>query len=171
MKKIIFSLLAVFCFSFNTFAESLGVFINDNKGKVTNIRNAPKGKIVHSFALPAANGIMITVDYQVNGWWHIEFNEYWEPDKDMQHFVGSNNGYWVHYSVIAVSTRNYGNQRLYLRNKPSNSGQVVYSFNTEMLLRPVDIKGEWVKVQTYDGKHSGWLELEWICGNSLTNCN
>lgn len=34
----------------------------------------------------------------------------------------------------------------------------------------MDIKGDWVKVQTYDGKYTGWIEAEWLCGNALTNC-
>jgi hypothetical protein len=34
----------------------------------------------------------------------------------------------------------------------------------------MDIKGDWVKVKTIDGKYTGWIEEEWLCGNSLTNC-
>ena len=37
-------------------------------------------------------------------------------------------------------------------------------------LRPIDVKGSWVKVKTTDGKHEGWIESDWLCGNSLTNC-
>ena len=39
------------------------------------------------------------------------------------------------------------------------------------MLRPVDIRGNWVKVKTIDGKHTGWIESEWLCGNPLTNCS
>jgi len=38
------------------------------------------------------------------------------------------------------------------------------------LLRPMEIKDDWVKVKTIDGKYTGWIEIEWLCGNSLTNC-
>jgi hypothetical protein len=34
----------------------------------------------------------------------------------------------------------------------------------------MEIKGDWVKVQTSDGKFTGWIEEEWLCGNALTNC-
>ena len=69
-----------------------------------------------------------------------------------------------------MGTRNYGGQTLYIRQSPSASAPVVYKFKKEIQLRPMDIKGEWVKVQTTDGKYTGWIEEEWLCGNSLTNC-
>jgi SH3-like domain-containing protein len=69
-----------------------------------------------------------------------------------------------------MATRNYGGQTLYLRKSPSASAPVVYKFKEEITLRPMEIKGDWVKVQTSDGKFTGWIEEEWLCGNALTNC-
>ena len=67
MKKLIFS-TALMLMAVASRAQSIGVYIYDNDGDFTNIRNAPKGKIV--FKLPSREGVMIGVDKVVNGWWH-----------------------------------------------------------------------------------------------------
>ena len=64
---IIFVLTA-FVFSANA---QLRVFIDDNDGPFTNIRNAPKGKVVSKVS--ATSGIMLTVLYQKNGWWYNRY--------------------------------------------------------------------------------------------------
>ena len=169
MKRIalVFFLLAGIAFSAS--AQSLTVFIYDTDGPYTNIRNAPKGKVVGK--LPTNSDAMFNVVKCVNGWWQINKGEYWQPDDETGKLKGSTTGYWVHKSCIAVSTRNYGGQKLLLRNTPSHQGALSYSFKDETMLRPIDIKGDWIKVQTFDGKHAGWIESEWLCGNSVTNCN
>lgn len=151
-------------------AQSLAVYISDNSGSATNVRNAPKGKVVAK--LNANSGIMFDVESPRNGWWKISGGVYTDPDKDMDDFrlKGSTTGYWVHYSVIGFSTSNYGGQTLHLRQSPSGESRSVYSFKTELLLRPLEVRGNWVKVVTGDGKHTGWIEKEWLCGNSVTNC-
>ena len=83
---------------------------------------------------------------------------------------GSTTGYWIHYSVLGMGTRNYGKEKLTLRQSPNAKSAAVYSFTKEIVLRPMDIKGDWVKVKTIDGKYTGWIEADWLCGNSLTNC-
>ena len=100
-------------------AQSLAVYISDNSGSATNVRNAPKGKVVAK--LNANSGIMFDVESPRNGWWKISGGVYTDPDKDMDDFrlKGSTTGYWVHYSVIGFSTSNYGGQTLHLRQSPS----------------------------------------------------
>ena len=148
-------------------AQSLDVFFWDTVGKYTNIRNAPNGKIVQKVST-SIDG-MLNVESPVNGWWVICDNNYYVPDGGMYKLTGARK-YYIHYSCIGVGTRNYGGQTLYLRATPSARAKVVYSFKEELVLRPIDIKGDWVKVTTTDGKHTGWIELEWLCGNPLTNC-
>ena len=169
MKRIFILMAVLACITLSATAQSLGVYINDNNGKYTNIRNAPNGKVVFKLKLPNANGTMFAVDRVVNGWWHIDGTEYSNGDEEGE-FTGSTTGYWIHNSVITVDTRNYGGQKLSLRSKPSAKASVVFSFKKEISLIPLDIKGDWVKVKTADGKHTGWIEREWLCGNSLTNC-
>lgn len=168
MKKKLFVLLMMMtCLSVGVSAQSLGVFTYDNSGKFTNVRNAPKGKVVDK--IPTEVCAMIGVEKPTNGWWKIIGDTY-DTGDDEGTLKGSTTGYWIHYSVLAMGTRNYGGQTLYIRQSPSASASVVYKFKKEIQLRPMDIKGEWVKVQTTDGKYTGWIEEEWLCGNSLTNC-
>ena len=151
-------------------AQSVSVYITDNSGTSTNVRNAPKGKVVAK--LNANNGIMFEVESPQNGWWKISGGVYTDPEKDMDEFrlKGSTTGYWVHYSVIGFSTSNYGGQTLHLRQSPSAKARSVFSFKTETQLHPLEVRNGWVKVVTDDGKHTGWIEDQWICGNSVTNC-
>ncbi len=151
-------------------AQRVEVFIQDGNGPVTNVRNAPKGKVVAK--LNSQSGIMFAVESQKNGWWKISQGIYVDPD-DMEdvRLKGSKTGYWVHYSVIAMSTSNYGGQTLHLRKSPSSKARSAYSFKNEQILRPLEVRNGWVKVVTTDGKHTGWIEEVWLCGNSVTNCS
>jgi len=166
MKNYLFT-ISLLLFSIAASDQGLGVYILDYDGDFTNIRNAPKGKIV--FKLPARDGVMIDVDKVVNGWWHI-CSEYAGAGDENYKLTGSTTGYWIHSSVVATGTRNYGGQKLILRKEPSDKSAAVYSFTDERNLRVLDIKGDWVKVRTLDGKYTGWIDSEWLCGNSLTNC-
>ena len=168
MKKLflIFSLAILSMASAK--AQSLVVFINDSDGPYSNVRNAPNGKIVDR--IPTDQNAMLDVYAPVNGWWEIADGSYFVPDGGMPHLTPASHHY-IHSSCIAVSTRNYGGQRLSLRKTPSAKGAVVFSFSQETLLRPIDITNGWVKVKTLDGRHTGWIQDEWLCGNSVTNCN
>lgn len=77
---------------------------------------------------------------------------------------------FINYSVVGFSTRNYGGQTLQLHASPDADSPVTFSFSEEMQLHPVGVVDGWVKVKTDDGKHSGWIQDEWICDNPLTNC-
>ena len=112
---------------------------------------------------------MIEVEKPTNGWWKIVGDDY-DTGDEQGTLKGSSTGYWIHYSVLGVGTRNYGKQKLTLRQSPNAKSAAVYSFTKEIVLRPMDIKGDWVKVKTTDGKYTGWIEMDWLCGNSLTNC-
>ena len=169
MKRIFLTIFALTSIALSAMSQSLRVYIYDNDGPYTNIRNAPKGKVTAK--IPTNSDAMMMVVKCVNGWWQIENGEYWLPDDGDKKLKGSTTGYWIHKSCIAVSSRNYGGQELSLRKSPSSQAAATYSFKDEIMLRPIDIKGDWVKVQTLDGKHSGWIESEWLCGSSVTNCS
>jgi len=144
------------------------VFITDNSGKYTNIRAAAKGKIVDK--IPTELIVMLVVNNPVNGWWRIVGDSYSAMDSDDVTLKGSTTGYWIHSSVIGLGTRNYGGETISLRKSPSASSKAVFSFSDERRLHPVDICEGWVRVRTEDGRHEGWIEEEWLCGNPVTNC-
>lgn len=165
MKKTLLTIVMLFGCMLVGHAQELGVFISDGNGD-TNVRNAPKGAVVGKFTHDDAWSMI--VEAPQNGWWRIQPDSYADPEGDAPKFKASKNGYWIHYSVIGVGTRNYGGQRLSLRKSPSDKAAVVYSFTEELVLHPMDIKGDWVKVKV--GNHEGWIEQEWLCDNPLTNC-
>ena len=168
MKKNLFMLFVLLTvLSATVSAQSLRVFTFDKNGKFTNVRNAPNGKVVDR--IPTGESAMIGIEQPTNGWWKLVRNNYSTGDGDVQ-LKSSDTGCWIHYSVLAMDTRNYGGQKLVLRKSPDAKSAVVYQFTEEIMLRPMDIKGDWVKVKTVDGKFTGWIEEEWLCGNALTNC-
>ena len=162
LSAAFFTLLAIPTFSQDEVV--LGVFLHDNPNDaVTNLRSTPKGKIVKQ--LPHGAYALYLSEMQ-NGWWKVV--DIWDADEVEK--LDSTKTYWIHYSVIAMGTRNYGGERLALKATPSSKSKTTYSFNKEILLRPLEIKDGWVKVRTVDGKHTGWIEEDWLCGNPVTNC-
>ena len=167
MKKT-FLMMTLMLFALMGRAQSVSVFITDND-RYTNVRNSPNGKVVARIDNNLGSG-MLELEKPVNGWWRIEDNS-WEIAEEAKEVTlrGSRTGYWIHYSVVGFGTRNYGGQKLTLRATPSVKGRAVYSFTKELILHPLEVKGEWIKVKTNDG-HIGWIHEEWICDNPLTNC-
>jgi len=166
MKQTILTIIMLIGCVVASQAQRMGVYIADSDGAYTNVRNAPKGAVVAK--IPTADNIMLNIESPQKGWWRVCDATYWNVEGDEVVMKGSETGYWIHHSVIGNSTRNYGGQRLSLRKLPSAQAAVVFSFTEELLLHPVDIKGDWVKVT--DGKHTGWIESEWLCDNPVTNC-
>lgn len=159
----LFSLMVIAVYA----QASISVFVSDEGP--TNVRNKPKGDI--AMQLPNEGSMCFLLEKPTNGWWKVV--ELWDAedeDNPTATLHGSTTGeYWVHYSVVGIGTRNYGGERLTLREKPSAKAKAVYSFTDEILLRPIDIKGSWVKVKAPNGK-IGWIHEDWLCSNPLTNC-
>ena len=167
MRKIVLSLICIFFVSLVSPAQDiLGAMVIDPTP--TNVRQSPNGKIV--MTLNNDCSYIVTLSEPVKGWWHLLSVENAEEAIDIE-LTGSTTGnYWIHYSVVSLATRNYGNERWCLRSNPREKSKAVYYFDSEILLHPLQIKGEWIKVITSDGKHTGWIKEEQICYNPLTNC-
>lgn len=146
--------------------SKLRVYLNDPDKSGTNIRNAPKGKVVTQLIIDDLNhDYFLTLTEAKNGWFKIE-----DPVEGMESNVKIPKGEgWIHGSVISVDTRNYANQHLKLLEKPDN-GKVITTIKKEVIgLRLKDICGNWTKVEYK--KYVGWIENKWLCGNPLTNCS
>ncbi len=140
------------------------VFLDDpDTTGITNIRKQPKGKIIATLDGKKSDYI-IWVTKAEKGWFKIE-----NPIEGTEENITlPNNEGWIHGSVIAVDTRNYGQQHLKLLDRPEN-GKVVTIIKKEVKLKPIDMCNDWIKVK-YNG-FIGWIEREWLCGNPYTNCS
>lgn len=149
---------------------AIDVFVSDKTGSDTNLRSEPKGKIVGK--LSKSGTYMMNICDVTNGWWRICNNEVLAYTDDIEGEIpaGSEGVAWIHYSVLGMSTRNYQGETLYLRESPSEKARSTFSFNKELVLRPIGEDGRWIKVETVDKKHRGWIEAYWLCGNALTTC-
>ena len=148
--------------------NTLAAFLAD-EGQGTNILNKARGATV--MTLSSDFDYVFSLTAPLDGWWKII--GIWQVGDDESELVleGSDTGeYWVHYSALGLGTRNYGYQELSLREAPDEEANVVFTFNEEMVLMPLDMQGDWVKVMVDGYDIVGWIEAEWLCSNPLTNC-
>lgn len=143
----------------------LTVYVEDYDKTGTNIRNSPNGDVV--LTLPDEEGeaeYMLRLTESKNGWFKVL-----SPVEGMESDVEIPNGEgWIHHSVIAVGTRNYGGKELELLDNHEN-GKVVGVIKEEVYgLRVKELCGSWVKVD-YKGT-IGWIEESWLCGIPWTTC-
>lgn len=166
MKRIFFVLLLLLG-AWTVNAQTLGVMVCDDD-PYTNVRNGVRGKIIGKIG--KGNSVIMEVGEVRDGWWRIVGGPVVAEDGREIRFKPSKTGYWIHYSVLCVDTRNYDGEYIHLRELPSNDAASLYSTNEEISLRPLEVKDGWVKVTTFDGKHIGWIEENMLCSNPLTNC-
>ena len=136
----------------------------------TNILNKPMGAT--AMTLSSEEPYIFSLTSPTDGWWKIEDICNALDDEDpAAELTGSDTGeYWIHYSALGLGTRNYGGQCLTLRAAPDEDADVVFTFNEEIEVMPLDVQGDWVQVMA-DGYYIiGWIESEWLCSNPLTNC-
>ena len=173
MKRIFFATLMM-VMAVSALAQiQAHAYIFDDSGSPTNVRNAPNGTVVR--ALPEVDGGYVVGLLKVkNNWWKIDpLIEIYGSDVDDDHTLleGSDTGYWVHYSVLGFGIS--GDPTNVIRKEPSMKAKPLnikasYLFDTG--LRPLEIKGNWIKVVTTDKKYTGWMPIDRICDNPLTTC-
>lgn len=151
--------------------EGLSVFVLDNSGTDTNIRNRPGGKVIDTiYSAGNPEAYALTVDVCKNGAFRIVGNVYERLQADCDNLseitTDATGESWIHSSCIAVRTRHNGGAAVKLLATPTEGdGKVVYTITKEQKLRPVDYRADgWVKLRTLDGKHEGWTTVEYISG-------
>ena len=147
------------------------VYISDPGEPFTNVRNAPAGEIV--MALPHSDEMedyMLTIVAVNNGWYKFESPIFGTNDD-----VTVPGGFgWVHHSVVATDTRNYGGQVISLYAAPDEESKVEGTIEIESGgLKVLDACNDWVLIELeYEGYYrKGWMKTEWVCGNPFTNCS
>ncbi|MBK6936446.1 MAG: hypothetical protein IPH18_05855 [Chitinophagaceae bacterium] len=80
----------------------------------------------------------------------------------------------MHYSVLAVRTRNYANQKLNVYASPDKTSKIAGIIKEETEVRFTKFNKGYVFIRFTDNKGKkveGWIEKEWLCGNPVTNCS
>ncbi len=169
MKKIIMlTVLLVTAFNVGAQEKMLIAYLCGDS-TCAYILNMPNGETV--MTLSYNEPYIFSLTSPRVGWWKI--NDMWNAadDEDTTSLVGSDTGeYWIHFTALGLGTSNYGGQELYLRAAPDPEADIVFTFNQELMLMPLDVQGDWVKVKVDGSDIIGWIENEWLCSNPLTNC-
>ncbi|MBQ0161383.1 MAG: hypothetical protein MJZ99_08080 [Bacteroidales bacterium] len=163
MKRIV--LLGVILLNCLAAMSQVNVWVSD-KDSITNVRNAPKGKVVGHLETDD----MITVDSCVNGWFRIA-NNYYQGANSEGKISETSNNLWIHSSVITADWIWDGNHEIVIYQGASAKSKILWkgkglNHSIEAIL---DVRGNWTKVRTKSGI-SGWVESRLICGNPYTVC-
>lgn len=150
--------------------KPVSVYVTDSD-KYTNVRNNPNGEIVGKINNDEGPWCMYITQIK-NNWCKVKANSIVQADPDTEDvhpkLKPSDNGYWIHNSMIGFS--GVGDGRVTLYEKQSKKSKVVYRTYDWTIVHPVTFTENWIKVKTSDGKHTGWMPREEICSNPLTNC-
>lgn len=147
----------------------LTAYVQDpDKKNPTNIRKDPGGEIL--VALEKGGEYMVEIIGQKNSWFKI--NKIYVFDVDAVDIPGKIG--WMHYSVLAVRTRNYADQKLNVYSSPDKTSKIVGVIKIETEVRFTKIYNDYLLIRFTDSKGKnieGWINKDWLCGNPVTNCN
>lgn len=155
----------------STCRTNFDVYVNDPGEDYTNVRDAPSGNVVIELSHQGyEDGYMFTVVEVKDGWYKFE-----SPIESVAEDIEVPGGFgWVHKSVVATDTRNYGGQIITLFESADESSTVTGTIEDEVGgLKVLDACDDWVLIELkYDDYYrKGWMKTEWCCGNPFTNCS
>ncbi|NOQ71353.1 MAG: hypothetical protein GQ574_05100 [Crocinitomix sp.] len=155
----------------NSCKTNFDVYISDPGEAFTNVRNAPSGDIIMELLHgEVEQEYMLTIIEVTNGWFKFK-----GPLLGVEEDLEVPGGFgWVHQSVVATDTRNYGNQSITLYESADESSKETGTIDIESGgLRILDACNDWVLIElSYDDYYrKGWMKAEWCCGNPFTNCS
>lgn len=144
-------------------------YVDDPDTEPTNLREEPNGEVI--YRLPQDYGYEVTLLGVSDGWFLVD--GIWCPENEG--YSKEDVGAFIHGSVLAVGTRNYGDEEIYLYTKPDETSKTVATIRTQvqLTLKTTNSDGSWVRVRwTNDGSTTvGWIQRKWICGSLETNCS
>ncbi len=148
---------------------SFTAYVQDpDKSSPTHIREKPGGIVL--VPLEPGQDYMVDIIGQKNGWFRINMVHCIDPMNAVD--IPGQYG-WIHHSVLAVSTSNYGNQKLNVYEHPNISTRVTGVILIETEVRFTKIYKDFVLIRYTDSNGkvvTGWIEMKWLCGNPVTNC-
>ncbi len=130
---------------------------------------------------PNKNGIGITVRFHSYGLWEIvSWDDFGVSDEEQS---DKYNGSLIESKYLGLNSTNYGGADFNIYAHPTADSQIIGTFNEETFMHPLEIKGEWCRVQVYGETDEngglinktkigieGWAKLEDLCGSAITNC-
>lgn len=174
MKRITIMVLALIAsFNIGIMAQKVSpveAYITDSD-HYTNVRNNPNGAIVGKLDNDKYSW-SVTITQIKNNWCKVVASLLVPAEPDFDDVTAklkpSDNGYWIHNSMIGFTGMGAGGVTLY--EKQSTKSKVVFKSDDWTIVHPISFNETWIKVKTADGKHTGWMPREEICSNPLTNC-
>lgn len=150
-------------------------YIADPDSSGTNIRRIPGGEVIETIHFEKddfkAYGVEVLEAW--NGWFRIA-PQIEELTAEQEMILLDEEGGWIHGSLLANDTRNYGeNEPLTFYTRPDVNSPVAFTIHQEDQVTFVDIRVGWSKVKyvSPEGKaFVGWVQNEWLCWNPLTTC-
>lgn len=150
-------------------------YIADPDSSGTNIRRIPGGEVIQTLHYKMEHNEYYGVELLEawNGWFRIA-PQIEDLTGEQENILLDEEGGWIHGSLLANGTRNYGeNEQLTFYTRPDTNSPVAYTIYGEAEVCFVDVRVGWSKVKyvSPEGKTSvGWIQNEWLCWNPFTTC-
>ncbi|MFJ1261317.1 hypothetical protein ACILDS_01275 [Capnocytophaga canis] len=147
-------------------------YVDDPDTNGTNLREIPGGKVgkvIHP-SLEESRVFTVSLLESWEGWFRIG-QEIEILDEDT---LVLGKSLWIHGSLLKASTTNYDGEVLSFYQKPDRKSKVVFTVNTEVSVSFVAIEQGWAKVKYVSPTQKvyvGWIPIEQLCGNFVTNCS
>lgn len=174
-KAILATIMMVMALSVFAQTQPRAYIYDDDESGITNVCNAPDGTVVQRLPNDYEGGFVVTLLEVKDKWWRIDPKvDIYTSDAELADDMlldGSETGYWVHYSVLAFGIS--GEKQKVVRAEPSMKAmplKVEGSYWDKNALRPLEVKGDWIKVVTTDKRYKGWMPIDKICYNPIINC-
>ena len=176
MRKILLAtIMMVMAMSVLAQAQVRAYIFDEDESGSTNVRNAPKGAVVQRLPNDYEGGFVVALLEVKDNWWRIDPEvDIYTSDAELADNMlleGSKTGYWIHYSVLAFGIS--GEKENVVRKRPSMKAKplkVKESYWNKNDLRPLEIRGDWIKVITTDKRYTGWMPIDRICYNPIIRC-
>lgn len=144
-------------------------WVTDPDPTGTNVRQTPNG-VVMRILMPNEHSYMVNVLEEWNGWFRID-NPIQQLDTEEDLYSdGDMPTLWIHSSLLGCTTL----RDVQLLKEPSSSSPVSIRIGADVVVYPMAIKGEWVKVKHTNSSNksfTGWVKASSLCGNPITLCS
>ena len=143
-------------------------WVTDPDPTGTNVRQTPNG-VVMRILMPNEHSYMVSVLEEWNGWFRIDNPiQVLDTEEDL-YCDGEMPTLWIHSSLLGCTTR----VDVQLLKEPSSSAPVSIRIGADVVVQPMAIKGQWVKVKHTNSRNktfTGWVKASSLCGNPVSLC-